>query len=177
LQLTKKSAKLYIVKKKLKKLKKTKSKPLPKKRRLFAEFYDGDGKKAAIKAGYKKKSAGVIGCQLLKVPAIIKLIRSRQNKINKSKNKALDKKGKTVAKAIMTREDRMQFLSDMAQDDKYEPRDRIKSVELLGRMCGDFLGKEDTSLTRTTVYNILVQAREQRGLPNKGQKVIDIEGE
>ncbi len=114
---------------------------------------------------------------MLKVPAIIKLIRSRQNKINKSKNKALDKKGKTVAKAIMTREDRMQFLSDMAQDDKYEPRDRIKSVELLGRMCGDFLGKEDTSLTRTTVYNILVQAREQRGLPNKGQKVIDIEGE
>ena len=162
---------------KSKKVKKSQHRPLTKKRRLFAEFYDGDSKKAAIKAGFKKDNASAVACRLLKVPEIIKLIRSRQNKINKSKDKALEKKGKTKAKAIMTREDRMQFLSDFAQDDKYEPRDRLKSVETLGRMCGDFLGKEDTPLTRLTVYNILVQAREQRGLLNKGQKVIDAEGE
>ncbi len=167
-------------KKKIKKpivTKKSQSRKLNGKQTLFAQFYDGDAKKAAIKAGYKKTDAAARGCRLLKKPAVIKLIRSRQTAVKEITNRLLKARATSEVKKIMTRNGRMQFLSDMAQDISLEPRDRIKSVEVLGRMCGDFLGKDDTLLTRTTVYNILVEARQQRGLPIKGQKVIDVEGE
>ena len=151
------------------------------KRQRFANLYDGDGKHSAIKAGYKKANAASVASRLLKVPAIIKIIKARQNKIKKIAEKSLIRKEKVKEKKeikeIMSKQDRMQFLSNMAQNIQYEPRDRIKCVETLGKMCGDFLGKEPTDLTRNTIYNIIVQAREQRGLPNKGQKVIEAEGE
>jgi len=51
---------------------------------------------------------------------------------------------KTVTRrAILTREQRQELLTQFANNDGIEPKDRIKAIEVLGKMQGDFIERRE----------------------------------
>lgn len=94
------------------------------KQRKFVELYSGNATEAAIKAGYSKKTAFTIGCENLKKPYILQAIRERETK--------------TINKAIMTRQERQAFWSEVANNPNVEWNNRLKASELLGKSEADF---------------------------------------
>ena len=110
---------------------------LNEKQRRFVEAYlgaaNGNGTEAASIAGYggDRKSLSVISAQNLKKPLIRAAIENRT------------KDDGTVA----TREERQQFLTQVMRTEHRKLGERLKAVELLGRMHGDFIEKHTIDMT------------------------------
>ena len=110
---------------------------LTEKQRRFVEAYlgkaSGNGTEAASLAGYDgdRKSLSVIAANNLKKPSIRLAIEERT------------KDDGTIA----SREERQQFLTRVMRTDFRKMPERLKAVELLCRMHGDFVEKHTVDMT------------------------------
>lgn len=100
----------------------------------FAEYYaqSGNAAQSAIKAGYSEKYAAQNTDKLLKNTNISEYIKQLSEK-------AQDER-------IMTAKERQALLSDIAKYDGYAPSDRIKAVDTLNKMTGEYTVKVDTTI-------------------------------
>lgn len=95
----------------------------------FAEYYaqSGNTVQSAIKAGYSEKYAKSDACKILDNPSVGEYIRELSEK-------AQDER-------IMTAKERQALLSDIAKDGKNDPADRIRAVDTLNKMTGEYVAK------------------------------------
>lgn len=94
------------------------------KQQKFVDAYNGNATEAALAAGYSQKTAQAIGAENLRKPLIARAIRDRGEK--------------EAAPLIASRQDRQRFWSDMMNNPKADPRNRLKASELLGKANADF---------------------------------------
>lgn len=106
------------------------------KQKAFCEFYieTGNITEAAIKAGYSKKTARVIGQENLIKPAIKEYMRKRESELD-SKRIANANEVLEYLTKVMRGEERDQFGLDIAI------QDRTKAAELLGKRYRLFTDK------------------------------------
>lgn len=99
----------------------------------FAEYYNqcGNGADAARKAGYSESYAAHRTDELLRNVEIVAYI------------KQLSKTAKTAR--IMTARDRQELLSDIARDENNSAADRIRAVDTLNRMTGEYMTKQQNN--------------------------------
>lgn len=97
--------------------------------RKFAEYYaqSGNASESARRAGYSAKYINSNVQKLLQNTAITEYIRQLSVKLKD--------------KRIMSAKDRQVLLSDIAKDDRNEPNDRIRAVDTLNKMTGEYLNK------------------------------------
>lgn len=100
----------------------------------FAEYYaqSGNSVQSAIKAGYSENYANSRAYELLDnvgVSAYIREISAAEQD-----------------KRIMTAKDRQALLSNIACDEENPPGDRIKAVDTLNKMTGEYTVKVDTAV-------------------------------
>lgn len=95
----------------------------------FAEYYAqcGNAAKSAIQAGYSEKYAGQNADKLLKNTNIADYIRE------------LTEAAQTAR--IMTARERQAILSDIAKDKQNELSDRIRAIDTLNKMTGEYVTK------------------------------------
>ncbi len=108
---------------------------LPKEEKFCLMFrkYLGNGKKAAIAAGYAENSASVTASKLLKKANVLKRI----NELAKDAER----------KTIMDTMERQERLTKIARDDTAENRDRVRAIDILNKMDGKYLIKVDVTVT------------------------------
>lgn len=104
----------------------------------FAEYYaqSGNAAQSAVKAGYSEKYAGQNADKLLKNTNIAEYIKQLAEKAQDSR--------------IMTAKERQALLSDIAKDDDNALSDRIKAVDTLNKMTGEYTVKVDTTVKTST---------------------------
>lgn len=95
----------------------------------FAEYYAqcGNAAQSAIQAGYSKKYANTNASKLLQNTTITEYI------------KQLTEDAQTAR--IMTASERQAILSDMAKNGKNSPADRIRAIDTLNKMTGEYTQK------------------------------------
>lgn len=95
----------------------------------FAEYYAqcGNAAESARKAGYSEKYAGQNADKLLKNNNIADYIRT------------LTEAAQTAR--IMTARERQAILSDIAKDKQNELSDRIRAIDTLNKMTGEYVAK------------------------------------
>ncbi len=95
----------------------------------FAEYYaqSGNTVQSAIKAGYSENYANANACKLLENVRIAEYIKQLAEKIQNER--------------IMNAKERQVLLSDIAKDDENAPSDRIKAVDTLNKMTGEYVTK------------------------------------
>lgn len=100
----------------------------------FAEYYaqSGNAAQSAVKAGYSEKYAGQNADKLLKNTNIAEYIKQLAEKAQDDR--------------IMTAKERQALLSDIAKDDDNATSDRIKAVDTLNKMTGEYTVKVDTTI-------------------------------
>ena len=101
--------------------------------KAFCEYYvaSGNATDSAIKAGYKEKYAGVNADKLLKNTNIQKYIEELQEKAKSSR--------------IMTAIERREFLTSMIKDGAVKDTDRLKAVDILNKMDGEYTQKVEVN--------------------------------
>lgn len=101
--------------------------------RKFAEYYiqSGNAAESAIKAGYSAKYANTNASKLLQNTMIA-------NYVKEISDKAKDE-------CIINAKDRQVILSDIAKADTNAPSDRIKAIDTLNKMTGEYLNKVELS--------------------------------
>lgn len=101
--------------------------------RKFAEYYvqSGNTVQSAIKAGYSENYANANACKLLENVRVSEYIRELSEKLKD--------------KRILTAKDRQVMLSDMASDLTSELSDRIRAIDMLNKMTGEYLQKVEVS--------------------------------
>ena len=97
--------------------------------KAFCEFYvaSGNATDAAIKAGYKEKNARFIGSENLTKANIKKYIEELQEKAKGNR--------------IMTAIERREFLTSMIKDGVVKDTDRLKALDILNKMDGEYTQK------------------------------------
>lgn len=95
----------------------------------FAEYYAqcGNAAQSAIQAGYSKKYANTNASKLLQNTTITEYI------------KQLTEDAQTAR--IMTARERQAILSDIAKDKQNELSDRIRAIDTLNKMTGEYTQK------------------------------------
>ncbi len=95
----------------------------------FAEYYaqSGNTVQSAIKAGYSENYASTNACKLLENDRVAEYIKQLSEKAQNER--------------IMTAKERQALLSDIAKDDENAPSDRIKAVDTLNKMTGEYITK------------------------------------
>lgn len=102
--------------------------------RAFAEYYaqGNSAAESARKAGYSDRFAAQNADKLLKNTNISAYIKELSDKLKDER--------------IMTAKDRQVTLSDIARDGDNEPSDRIKAIDTLNKMTGEYTVKVDTAV-------------------------------
>lgn len=115
----------------------------PKQEKFCLEFRRRDGakKEAAIAAGYSTKTAAAQATELLKNPEIIRRIAQLANDAER--------------KAIISINERQEVLSKIARDETKDDRDRIRAIDILNKMDGNYLIKVDMNVNVSLAANIL----------------------
>ena len=103
--------------------------------------HHGNKREAAIAAGYSKKSASALASQLLKLPKVQKRIQEL----------AKDAERKTIISIV----ERQQVLTEIARDPTKDDRDRIRAIDILNKMDGNYLIKLDVNVNVSLAANIL----------------------
>ena len=100
----------------------------------FAEYYaqSGNTVQSAIKAGYSENYANKLAHKLLDNIGVAEYIRQ------------LTQDGQNGR--ILTAKERQALLSDIAKDGSTSPSDRIKAVDTLNKMTGEYTVKVDTTV-------------------------------
>lgn len=97
--------------------------------RKFAQFYAQTGNivQSAIQAGYSENYANARAHELLEKVGVKELIQELTDKIKDE--------------SILTARDRQSILSELAKDEENEPADRIRAIDTLNKMTGEYLNK------------------------------------
>lgn len=97
--------------------------------RKFAQFYAQTGNivQSAIQAGYSENYANARAHELLEKVGVKELIQELTDKIKDE--------------SILTARDRQSILSEIAKDEENEPADRIRAIDTLNKMTGEYLNK------------------------------------
>lgn len=105
--------------------------------RKFAEYYaqSGNTVQSAIMAGYSENYANANACKLLENVRVAEYIKQLSDRLKDER--------------IMTAKDRQVLLSDIARDDENEPNDRIKAVDTLNKMTGEYTVKVDAKVEQS----------------------------
>lgn len=103
------------------------------KQKSFCELYVscGNATMAAEKAGYSKRTAKVIGAENLTKPYLAAYITELQEQI--------------ASRNIMSARERQELLTEFARDDEQDIKDRIKAVDTLNKMTGEYISKVEVS--------------------------------
>ena len=119
-------------------------KKLTPKQKAFADYYieTGNATEAAIKAGYSKKTARVIGTENLTKPALKQYIDERLAKIEDERIAKGDEVLKYLT-SVMRGEEKDQFGLDASL------QDRTKAAELLGKRYRLFVDKVEQNVNAT----------------------------
>ena len=93
----------------------------------FAEYYaqSGNATAAAISAGYSTKYAHTNAAKLLKLPEIAEYI----HQINEAGE----------CERILTAMQRRCILSDIAKSENYTTADRLRAIDILNKMTGEYI--------------------------------------
>ena len=100
---------------------------------LFIQEYikTGNATHSTIIAGYSKKTAYSIGQRLLK---------------NVEVEKAIDNLSKNIAiNNIMTAKERQEFLTSLILNNDVKVSDKLKAVDLLNKMTGEYIQKVEVN--------------------------------
>lgn len=102
--------------------------------RKFAEYYaqSGNATDSAIKAGYSKKYANTNASKLLQNTTIVQYIKEISDKLKDER--------------IMCAKDRQVTLSDIARNCEEETSDRIRAIDTLNKMTGEYTLKVDANV-------------------------------
>ncbi len=112
----------------------------------FAEYYAQNGNivQSAVSAGYSENYANARAYELLENVGVAAYI------------KELTEKAKN--ERILTARDRQVMLSDIARDNNNEAADRIRAVDTLNKMTGEYTVKVDTTVrTSPKLADVLSQ--------------------
>ena len=122
---------------------------LTERQKKFAEHYAqcGNITESAIKSGYSKTYAETRAFKLLEN---IEICRYIQELTEKSKNAR-----------ILTAMQRQEILSAIARNEENFPNDRIKSIDVLNKMTGEYLQKVEVTSNEDTskLDDILTQLK------------------
>lgn len=122
------------------------SEKLNPRQKKFAEYYaqSGNTVQSAIQAGYSENYANGLAYKLLENIGVSEYI------------KELSEKAKD--ERILSAKDRQVMLSDIARNTGNEPSDRIKAVDTLNKMTGEYTVKVDTTVrTSPKLADVLSQ--------------------
>ena len=119
-------------------------KKLTPKQKAFADYYieTGNATEAAIRAGYSKKTARVIGQENITKPAIKQYI-DKRNKVIESERIASITEVKEYWTRVMRGEEKDQFGLDASL------QDRNKAAENLAKSYGMFINKIEANVDAT----------------------------
>lgn len=100
----------------------------------FAEYYhaNGNGAEAARMAGYSESYATHRTDELLRNVEIAEYLKQLSEKAQNER--------------ILTAKERQVMLSDIAKDEENSPSDRIRAVDTLNKMTGEYTVKVDTTV-------------------------------
>lgn len=101
----------------------------------FAEYYaqSGNTVQSAIKAGYSEKYANADACKILENPRVSEYIKELTAKAQQDR--------------IITAVERQAILSEIAESDEELTPDRIRAIDTLNKMTGEYLNKVEVSGT------------------------------
>ena len=101
----------------------------------FAEYYAqcGNAAQSALQAGYSEKYAGQNADKLLKNTNISEYIKQLSDKLKDER--------------IISAKDRQVILSDIAKSNEELTPDRIRAIDTLNKMTGEYLNKVEVSGT------------------------------
>lgn len=100
----------------------------------FAEYYAACGNvtQAALKAGYSEKYAKSDACRILENPSVADYLRKLT--------------GAARAERVLSAVERQEMLSVLAKDPVNEPKDRIRAIDVLNRMTGEYTVRLDATV-------------------------------
>ncbi|MDE6148577.1 MAG: terminase small subunit [Ruminococcus sp.] len=100
----------------------------------FAEYYaqSGNTVQSAIKAGYSENYANANACKLLENVRVAEYIKELSEKSQDER--------------ILNAKERQAMLSDIAKDKGNTPTDRIRAIDTLNKMTGEYTVKVDTTV-------------------------------
>ena len=124
---------------------------------LFIQEYikTGNATNSAIKAGYSKKTARVIGQENLTKPYIKKKINELSQKI--------------ACNSIMTAKERQEYLTKLINAADVKVSDKLKALDILNKMTGEYIQKVEVNDSLFYVGNYVL-------IPEYIQKV-EVNGE
>lgn len=101
----------------------------------FAEYYAqcGNTVQSALKAGYSENYANTNACKLLENDRVSEYIKELAIKAQQER--------------IITAVERQAILSDIAKSNEEETPDRIRAIDTLNKMTGEYLNKVELSGT------------------------------
>lgn len=99
----------------------------------FAEYYAqcGNTVQSAIKAGYSEAYANSTACKLLENARVAEYIKALAEKASKER--------------ILTAIERQAMLSDIAKKEYENQSDRIKAIDTLNKMTGEYIDRVELS--------------------------------
>ena len=112
----------------------------------FAEYYYecGNAEQAAISAGYSEKYARGNAHKLVANSCISEYIRQLSEKAQNDR--------------IISARERQALLSDMAKDTENSPSDRIRAIDTLNKMTGEYTVKVDAQVKPENPFSELSTA-------------------
>ncbi|BFK81307.1 terminase small subunit [Clostridium baratii] len=133
------------------------------KQKAFAEYYieTGNATESAIKAGYSKKTARVIGQENLLKPALKSYIDEKMKELEDQRIAKADEVLKYLTRVIRGEETEQVVVTENIGDFMSEARvinkelsakDKIKAAELLGKRYRLFVDKVDTNINASIVF-------------------------
>lgn len=105
--------------------------------RKFAEYYaqSGNTVQSAIQAGYSENYANANACKLLENVRVAEYIKQLSDRLKDER--------------IMSAKDRQVALSDIARNDGQDTSDRIRAIDTLNKMTGEYTVKVDTKVEQS----------------------------
>lgn len=105
--------------------------------RKFAEYYaqSGNTVQSAIQAGYSENYANANACKLLENVRVAEYIKELSDKLKDER--------------IMSAKDRQVVLSDIARNDGQDTSDRIRAIDMLNKMTGEYTVKVDAKVEQS----------------------------
>ncbi|HAT4348519.1 terminase small subunit [Clostridium perfringens] len=133
------------------------------KQKAFAEYYieTGNATESAIKAGYSKKTARVIGQENLLKPALKSYIDEKMKELESKRIAKAEEvleyltrvlRGEETEQVVVT-ENIGDFMSEAKVVDKeLSAKDKIKAAELLGKRYRLFTDKIEADVNQTVIF-------------------------
>lgn len=117
---------------------------MTKKQVLFIQHFlsTQNATKSAIMAGYSVKSAYSIGAELLRKPEIKKYIEQQMNE--------------RTNELIASRAEREQLLTAIMRDTDESTKNRLRAIELLSKLQGDFIVKSSVEVNTPDTLSELI---------------------